>query len=370
MTTRIGQLRYNEARNKDYTSNISIKKVDTAFELDSSSTVTSDPQQTPVDVRMSFADFKLQSNSAFDTSKDYYVRVDIPKSDSYDYSFYVKLTAGSTSDYQYIKNVSVTKSTDSSNLFDVGIVSSGDENQCPQTFIICDDATDEHYNQIRVNNTLVESKYVTLIDSQSEGYDTVVAPYFNNKYTAQLVENNIYYQQVGSKTTTRTYYRYYGKINDQYRFVPIDKFNTISLSASWKESVDENDKTTIDFLFRPAQSGFDEITFEMIRNIQDYGIVSNEVTVDGKTELKYGREVDVENVTFKVYELGNLVSASDGFSRIGVWGRPELMMGINGEQILIGPSGYYELEDLTITSLSIAAFEAKDAYTVDYTYSE
>ena len=46
------------------------------------------------------------------------------------------------------------------------------------------------------------------------------------------------------------------------------------------------------------------------------------------------------------------------------------MMAINGSEIKIGPSGYFELQDYDIKSLGIAALAAEDKYTVDYQYQE
>ena len=44
-------------------------------------------------------------------------------------------------------------------------------------------------------------------------------------------------------------------------------------------------------------------------------------------------------------------------------------MTINGEEIRIGPSGYYELLDIIpITSIGIVADSWDDNWTIDYTY--
>jgi hypothetical protein len=44
------------------------------------------------------------------------------------------------------------------------------------------------------------------------------------------------------------------------------------------------------------------------------------------------------------------------------------MMAINGEEIKVGPSGYYELNDFEITSLGIACMDSNDKFTIDYQY--
>lgn len=44
------------------------------------------------------------------------------------------------------------------------------------------------------------------------------------------------------------------------------------------------------------------------------------------------------------------------------------MMAINGEEIQIGSSGYYELNDFPIESFAVVADGRKDTFTVDFQY--
>lgn len=382
MTTNIGQTRYGKTTNTNIgkkengvtTGSVHLKSYKTSFQLESSTTVTSDPQQSG-DVSMNFTDFCLQSDTSFDITKDYYVRIGIPKSDTYDYSFYVKLTSSESDneDYQFIENIEVSKSTSTSQLYSVGICKSIADN-CPDAFILCDDTNDtNHYNKVRLSLQPVGSGsykgYYTL--SMDDEDLNVNAPYTRSTNRVNLVKNRVYFQQRGLKTITRTFYRYKFSTNGKYYFEAVNNFNTISLTAPWITSTND-EVTIIEFLFRPVQKGFDKVCFEMVRNIQDYGIITNEeVATTGTIQVNYGRKVDIEKVTFQMWSLGNIVdtvSSAGTLKKIGVWGRPELLMGINGEQILIGPSGYYELQNLDVTSLSIAAFDSKDAYTVDYIY--
>jgi hypothetical protein len=43
-------------------------------------------------------------------------------------------------------------------------------------------------------------------------------------------------------------------------------------------------------------------------------------------------------------------------------------MSINGEEIRVGSSGYYELNDFDITNLGIICLSENDKFTIDYQY--
>jgi hypothetical protein len=44
------------------------------------------------------------------------------------------------------------------------------------------------------------------------------------------------------------------------------------------------------------------------------------------------------------------------------------LLAINGEEIKIGQSNFYELDDFTITSLGVVAKDSYDRFTIDYQY--
>ena len=84
------------------------------------------------------------------------------------------------------------------------------------------------------------------------------------------------------------------------------------------------------------------------------------------------RNVDISKVTnTKLYNLKNLVSSvhnGGSLTRIGVWGHPGLTLAIDGEEIHVGASGYYEEDVLPISSLGIVANDYLDNWTLDYSY--
>jgi hypothetical protein len=44
------------------------------------------------------------------------------------------------------------------------------------------------------------------------------------------------------------------------------------------------------------------------------------------------------------------------------------MMAINGEEVQIGSSGYYELNEFNVNSLCVVADGPKDTFVLDYQY--
>jgi hypothetical protein len=109
------------------------------------------------------------------------------------------------------------------------------------------------------------------------------------------------------------------------------------------------------------------ILLQMVRTTNvDYDIYS-----DGY----YGRRISLTKDDVKVYKLKNLIAEKTGdtglpnpLTSIGVYSHPNLLMAINGEEIRVGPSGYYELNNFDITSLAIAARGDNDKFTLDYQY--
>ena len=91
---------------------------------------------------------------------------------------------------------------------------------------------------------------------------------------------------------------------------------------------------------------------------------------DSNNNIMYGRHVELNDIVTKYAELPKVWSDTSisNVQSIGVWGRSEQIMAINGQEVKIGPSGYFELKDFDIESLHIANTEKTDKYTVDVQY--
>lgn len=293
--------------------------------------------------KMTFTDFCITNQKGFDADTDYYARVDIPPDLNNEYTFTIKLVKGqgqsasTGSSYQFIKKVTLKRGGAANNLYDLCL-----------------------YNANPEAKTVAQEKVVaTVLDN-------------SNKYGADnpTIKNKLYWQGEGQK---RKYYLGAGGKS----YIVAKQVVKASLTAAWRTEQLVDKKSRIEFVFRPMESGFSQIVFTMARGAEDYGLINGEKYTDnGKvTIIDYGRKIDTTKVDYEIYRLTNIVSACqvESFDSIGVWGHPEQMMAINGEQIQIGPSGFYELTGLDIESLGVVAFDddyIKSNFTVDYEYTK
>ena len=62
-------------------------------------------------------------------------------------------------------------------------------------------------------------------------------------------------------------------------------------------------------------------------------------------------------------------SSTGQLTHIGIWGHPEQAFTINGEEIKIGQSGFYELNDYIINNIGVIVTDKQvDRFTIDYEY--
>ena len=231
----------------------------------------------------------------------------------------------------------------------------------------------DYYFQVKIPQDLnydMELKTVTVVKGgsgtnvshvvlyeKSDGEAAAMIPLTYQAGTTSI-KDYIYYD-----SSTGAFYLGNGGIS----YTRTTDFNQIYLSASWKTEIGEN-YGVFELIFRPVEDNFTSILLQMVRQPEDYNI---QKTVDGVVE--YGRKVDKDKVSFTLYELTNLKNymTTNSLIRIGVWAHSGLMMAVNGEEIHIGPSGYYELSQLEITSLGIVApnSDYTNSFTVDYEYN-
>lgn len=184
-----------------------------------------------------------------------------------------------------------------------------------------------------------------------------------------------------------TYGDYFYKQNDNDEDVSLNNFalisqrSIISLPHTWDQK-DEETFMSFDIVFSPkANNGeFNRIILELVRQTYDEDItftVNNRNANDNNIEYK-GLHIDEtpieaneETYFVELYQVTNLLGTvipHSPITHLGVWSHPDLVMSINGEEIRVGPSGYYELNDYDITSLGIACLTTKDKFTIDYQY--
>lgn len=145
----------------------------------------------------------------------------------------------------------------------------------------------------------------------------------------------------------------------------LNKNDTV-MEHTWATSDIESETVGFDIIFTPRSTNvsYAGIYIQMVRSSLDYDIYSD-------VEQVFGRKIDIKAFKGAVYELTNLINGSTvptPLVNIGVYSHPNLLMAINGEEIRVGQSGYYELNDFDITSLAIAANNVNDKFTLDYQY--
>lgn len=160
--------------------------------------------------------------------------------------------------------------------------------------------------------------------------------------------------------------------------------NVVFLLPTWeieiKEGQEQKYRTGTMFSTNYLSGQFDCLLLEIQRTPEDKSIVLGKtVTVNNKTETinVLGRFLNVDDdkanhLDVKIHQINELLTNVDikVVKQLGVWGRPGLPLAINGEEIKIGPSGYFELKNYDITSFGVFATNKQDQFTVDYLYEK
>lgn len=283
--------------------------------------------------------------TTFDRDTDYYAYIELPQDINYEMIFDIKLikvdSATSVETYQYLKTFTVPRSTTS-------------------------------------ESSTAHVVALFALDPSKDGGD--VKAMIPLEVEGQLTADNVK-KQYGSITAETLYkrknvnqYAVGVKSGSSVNLQLTDKVNATILVENWITEYSSARKA-VEIVFRPVTSGFNMIKIQMRRTTQDQ-ITTKEVTfADGTTESCQGRIVDLGEVQYKLFQLKDLVptATSDdeiSLDRIGVWSHPGLLMAVNGEEIRVGSSGFYELDVLEITSLGLVAQGYEDNWTLDYEFTK
>lgn len=271
----------------------------------------------------------------------YYMSLVIPQDINYDMQFSIKLveknTNNAVSKYQLVKQITVPKGSSGKNNYDVAL-----------------------YQPWHLDN----GKWVTDDDA-----DAVVS--MINKLDADpagltdAAENVLYSYTNSDRKTT-----YYIGGNDG-KYYPTTQHNAVTMVASWKNDIENLSQSQFAFTFIPNGKDYSGILIEMARIVEDYSIQNSDGSYGRRINLDAFKQTIENNQTF-IQSVNDLkavvVSGNTPLQQIGIWSRPGLMIVVNGEELRIGPSGYYELDCLPVTSLGIIAKDSTDNWTLDYTY--
>lgn len=302
----IGQYRFTGSGcTTSLTATTDVAEVSSSFSSDGSSGAQSG----------SFIDISLTPQESFSKGEDYYLYLEIPQDLNYDMDFSIKLVKtvnNSETNYQFLKSISVLRGGTGQYNHDVCLYKGVDDS-------------------ILVNFPVAYSNYNSMIKKKS-------------------VKNKIYLDN-----NTGNYYIGLGASGSNGYQLAQDSasglvtVNASVLSETWHEEQGKN-KGVFELCFRPVEDGFSKILLQMTRTAEDYSI--------SRSDGSFGRKIDKDNLIYRLYQLSNKVDdmhKNGSLSRIGVWGHAGMMMAINGEEIRIGPSGYYELDTVEVTSLGVVA---------------
>lgn len=359
MTTySMGQYRFSSSSDtvKDLGTSLSDETVAVSDKIEGSDTNTISLQ----DVAISRGD-----GEAFEVGKDYYAYLQIPQDMNYNLEITLRLIKDSkeeASNFQYIKKINIPSGGGSSqNVHQVALY---DSNPLKDADGVIKATIPEDIPFLEGNSYDKSEDSLEISKDKLDQNKVEVGMLYGYK---ELKENDD-----GSKSTVATYY-YLGMNNENNEkyLKRTNKVNDIIMPESWKESGGDAISTYV-VAFRPVESGFTKLLLKMTRIVEDYNI--ERINDDGNIE--YGRKLDKSKMTgcklYQVYDLisnGNIPCKGKPLTKIGVWSHPELMMIINGEEIKIGPSGYYELDAIPITSLGVVALDNSDMFSIDYQYA-
>ena len=181
--------------------------------------------------------------------------------------------------------------------------------------------------------------------------------YFTNEMGYDAGTLWYYYDNKGEEV----YYHYFGNGKSEL----VEDYNDMIIRHSW---IDPSEDSIYHFSglisSRYSESSFDALMIEIEREHVDEEIIH---ATDADTKHFYGRLIDIDVLDFKAKIVNKLLPADNEIiKKIGVQGHPGLTMVINGEEIKMGPSGLFELNDFDITSFGVCG-DAK-RFIVDYQY--
>lgn len=121
------------------------------------------------------------------------------------------------------------------------------------------------------------------------------------------------------------------------------------------------DLSNIIQLVLAPNSNYNKILFTLSRDIYDY----TNRNVDGF----YGRRANIQVLKYgKIYNILQSLPGIDSFKKIGVQSHPGLLMCINGQDIRIGPSGIYQINNGYTVDFMGFVLSDDDYFILDYQY--
>ena len=307
-------------------------------------------------------------NPSFEVGTVYYLKLTLPRNSNYDLDFALLLIPefGEVNDldqleYQFIKYIHVPKS-DLKGLGQSTVVLYEEPK-------ISKDNKKFYFDGTDIKVAIAEYLYKEDKKTYKDFTDADVGKLFYGN------ESPIVYYTIrknGSDYEPVRAGKNYGSNNE--KFVPIGKTTSI-MAHSWL-TTDTQDTCTYEIIFKPRKLASDTEPFKylylyLIPNSWDNDIMWLDEQNNGNGSnfaQYYGRHVDLKNIDCELFKINNLLDDGIIPRRLGIWGRSELMFTINGEEIKVGPSGYYELQNFDVNYLGVVARDHRDQFTIDVQY--
>ena len=307
----------------------------------------------------SYRDLIFTTENAFESGKDYYFKVSVPRDINYTMTFSVKLV--NLSDYTAGKYITET------------------------------------YSGYQLLGTAIAQA----IDTSGEG--VIHVAYYQNYNSEECTLAEVFELNEGTKSELNRLYYYYDEVQDTTLFylgtgagttiankgyVQTTKVSYTTLSKQFSSDLGENEYATFEFVFSPGTDypanfgGFDTIWLQMVRSEVDLNM-SQTVSDGNSSQTVAGRYINPSKVNgkFNCYSLRNLVTDSDyGFglpktagekvSKFAINGNPGLRIAVNGEGMRIGPSGTFSFDAFDVASIGVMAYgyTYSSMFTIDYEY--
>ena len=273
----------------------------------------------------------------FSTTQAYYFRIGIPRNLSYDLIFDLKLLKGRMN----------------GGVFEI---ENRNEYQEVKRFVVTKDET----NVLGSSRVLIYPR-----GGQDKDGDVLVAIANDTWETEENIQDGeVYYIAANNE------YRIRNIRNSLQQDTVITLKNDIILNQIWKQE-QSSEIVYFDFVFssKVSDANFNCLLLQLQRNEYDNDIQWTDDNGNSYDGIR--AEIDSSNV--ECYEMINLIKTLDNINtlnNIGVWAHPNMVMAINGEEIRVGQSGYYELNDFDITQLGMAARTGNtyDRFSIDYQY--
>lgn len=211
-----------------------------------------------------------------------------------------------------------------------------------------------------------------VIEDYIEGMD--LSPYHVYKY------NNQYFYCYENLSSSEIWDSISGENGGEKSSYFIKNKNVSTLIQTWKVSEGNESTVTYKFAFSPKYNLEGGYKYLLIETNRENGWSQTMQWINDNGETYYGTTLDIASVNFKIYSVSNLLernvlgqsqiqSSTGQLTHIGIWGHPEQAFTINGEEIKIGQSGFYELNDYIINDIGVIVTDKQvDRFTIDYEY--